>query len=62
MPLPFAHTLNGTGVAVPRLIVTLLENGARLQGEEVVGLNLPKALQRFWIAPSNLGKCEIRWS
>ena len=26
-PLPFAHTLNGTAAAVPRLIVSLLENG-----------------------------------
>ncbi|OBZ68406.1 Serine--tRNA ligase [Grifola frondosa] len=28
-PLPFAHTLNGTAAAIPRLIVALLENGAR---------------------------------
>lgn len=48
--LPFAHTLNGTAVAVPRLIVTLLENGAILNDEgQAVALNLPKALQPFWV-------------
>ncbi|KIJ29333.1 hypothetical protein M422DRAFT_54195 [Sphaerobolus stellatus SS14] len=59
--LPFAHTLNGTAAAIPRLIVALLENGVRLEGEEVVGLNLPKVLKPFWIAPSDLGKCKIQW-
>lgn len=48
--LPFAHTLNGTAAAVPRLIVALLENGARFdQDGAVVGLNLPTALKPFWI-------------
>jgi len=47
--LPFAHTLNGTAVAVPRLIVTLLENGARFNDSgQVVGINLPAALKPFW--------------
>lgn len=46
----FAHTLNGTAAAIPRLIVTLLENGVRFDGEgKVVGVDLPKDLQPFWI-------------
>ncbi|TFK56703.1 seryl-tRNA synthetase [Heliocybe sulcata] len=49
-PLPFAHTLNGTAAAVPRLIVALLENGVRFdEVGNIVGLNLPKALQPFWV-------------
>ncbi|KAF8323125.1 seryl-tRNA synthetase [Clavulina sp. PMI_390] len=45
----FAHTLNGTAAAIPRLIVALLENGARLESGKVVGLDLPKALLPFWL-------------
>ena len=48
--LAFAHTLNGTAVAVPRLIVALLENGARFdESGSVVGLDLPLALKPFWV-------------
>ncbi|KAF8274107.1 seryl-tRNA synthetase [Lactarius quietus] len=47
--LPFAHTLNGTAIAVPRLIIALLENGARLNDSgQVVGINLPVALKPYW--------------
>jgi seryl-tRNA synthetase len=47
--LPFAHTLNGTAVAVPRLIVALLENGARFNdSDQVTGIDLPVALKPFW--------------
>lgn len=46
----FAHTLNGTAAAVPRLIVALLENGARFDEEDrVVGVDLPAVLQPFWV-------------
>lgn len=45
----FAHTLNGTAAAIPRLIVALLENGARLDGGGgVLGVDLPKSLEPFW--------------
>ena len=57
--LAFAHTLNGTAAAIPRLMVALLENGARFDDSgSVAGLDLPLALQPFW-----LGKCSerIRW-
>lgn len=59
--VPFAHTLNGTAAAIPRLIVALLENGARF-GEEgkVKGLTLPSALKPFWLG-SNTSSC-IDWS
>ena len=48
--LPFAHTLNGTAAAVPRLIVALLENGARFDEQgKVIGLRLPATLKPFWL-------------
>ena len=59
--LPFAHTLNGTAVAVPRLIVALLENGARLNDSgQVVGINLPVALKPFW--PQGYNREIVRYS
>ncbi|KAF7793422.1 hypothetical protein EIP86_004534 [Pleurotus ostreatoroseus] len=58
-PLPFAHTLNGTAAAVPRLIVALIENGARFDEKgKAVGLNLPKALKPFWV---DSGRDIVRW-
>lgn len=57
---PFAHTLNGTAVAVPRLIVALLENGACFnEAGEVEAISLPKALQPFWI--NTFDRNIIRW-
>lgn len=48
--LAFAHTLNGTAAAVPRLIVALLENGARFdESGSVTGLDLPLTLKPFWV-------------
>jgi seryl-tRNA synthetase len=38
-----AHTLNGSGLAVGRTLVAILENGQRADG----GVDLPKALQPF---------------
>lgn len=66
-PLPFAHTLNGTAAAIPRLILALLENGVRLGKDgEIEGLDLPEALKRFWVGGGEMrgkdGKVgEIRW-
>jgi seryl-tRNA synthetase len=67
-PLPFAHTLNGTAAAIPRLLVALLENGVQLsEGEEkkIEGLDLPKALKPFWVGGDVVGcgkeKGAIRW-
>lgn len=49
-PLPFAHTLNGTAAAIPRLIIALLENGAVFDEEgNVRGVRLPKVLRPFWV-------------
>jgi seryl-tRNA synthetase len=59
--LPFAHTLNGTAAAVPRLMVALLENGVRLDGDDIIGLDLPKALRPFWLDSVEESKCNIRW-
>ncbi|KAL0240209.1 serine-tRNA ligase [Cryptococcus tetragattii IND107] len=63
-PLPFAHTLNGTAAAIPRLLVALIENGLKYEktgegdGEQVVykGLELPKALQRFYVGSDEIGE------
>ncbi|WOO78494.1 Serine--tRNA ligase, mitochondrial [Vanrija pseudolonga] len=61
--LHFAHTLNGTGAAVPRLIVALLENGVRLGAEgQVEGVDLPQVLRAFWLGPEKDGDGDvIRW-
>ncbi|KIY51244.1 seryl-tRNA synthetase [Fistulina hepatica ATCC 64428] len=46
----YAHTLNGTAAAIPRLIIALLENGARFDAAgEVVGVCLPEILRPFWL-------------
>ncbi|KAG6911607.1 hypothetical protein DXG01_011910 [Tephrocybe rancida] len=59
--LPFAHTLNGTAVAVPRLIVALLENGAVFDVHgEVTRIRLPETLKPFWVGPQN-GRGIIEW-
>ena len=59
--LRFAHTLNGTAVAVPRLIVALLENGAKFNDSgQVVGINLPIALKPFW--PQAFSREVVRFS
>jgi seryl-tRNA synthetase len=59
--VPFAHTLNGTAAAIPRLIIALLENGAQFEdGGNVVGLKLPEVLRSFWVGGS--GKDIVRWS
>jgi len=59
--LPFAHTLNGTAAAIPRLIVALIENGARFdESGNAVGLDLPSVLKRFWVG-ENDKRDLIRW-
>ncbi|GAA5902921.1 hypothetical protein JCM6882_009161 [Rhodosporidiobolus microsporus] len=52
--LAYAHTLNGTAAAIPRLIVALLENGALLSSEDpkkpvVERVRLPEVLRPFWL-------------
>lgn len=59
--LLFAHTLNGTAAAIPRLIVALIENGARCdESGNAVGLDLPSVLRPFWVGGNNK-KDLIRW-
>ncbi|KAI0256172.1 hypothetical protein BJV78DRAFT_1169761 [Lactifluus subvellereus] len=41
--LPFAHTLSGTAVAVPRLIVAFLENGASFNDSHASEVDIPRA-------------------
>lgn len=58
--LPFAHTLNGTAAAIPRLIVALIENGVQFNDkEEITTLRLPRALRPFWI--NNKTRDIIQW-
>ncbi|KAG6821396.1 hypothetical protein H0H93_014193 [Arthromyces matolae] len=58
---PFAHTLNGTAVAVPRLIVALIENGAVFNDQgDVSKIRLPETLKPFWVGPHN-GRQIIEW-
>lgn len=58
--VPFAHTLNGTAAAVPRLIIALVENGAVFDDSgAVVGLQLPSVLKPFWVGGNARGL--IRW-
>ena len=59
--LSFAHTLNGTAAAVPRLIVALLENGAVFdEQDDLVGIRLPEKLKPFWIGEEH-GRGFIQW-
>ncbi|KAJ1301829.1 hypothetical protein OPQ81_009057 [Rhizoctonia solani] len=61
-PLPYAHTLNGTAAAVPRLIVALVENGVRFkEGRDIECLVLPSALRKHWVGGGRFGEVEIRW-
>ncbi|KAJ9102996.1 hypothetical protein QFC19_004554 [Naganishia cerealis] len=63
--LPFAHTLNGTCAAIPRLLVALVENGVILEDGKPKGLRLPSVLKRFWYAGDKIGQGEkegkIEW-
>jgi seryl-tRNA synthetase len=43
-PLEFVHTLNGSGVALPRTIIALLENGQQPDGT----IRLPAALHSYF--------------
>lgn len=52
--LQYAHTLNATAAAIPRLIVALLETYGG--GKQLV---LPTSLQRFWLGGD--GDERVRW-
>lgn len=59
-PTTFAHTLNGTAAAIPRLIIALLENGATFDEQgELVSIALPEVLRPFWIGGSE--RTIIQW-
>ena len=45
----YCHTLNATAVAIPRLIVAMIEKGAIFENGHWVALQLPAALKPFWI-------------
>ncbi|GAA5884398.1 hypothetical protein JCM16303_003671 [Sporobolomyces ruberrimus] len=57
--LAYAHTLNGTAAAIPRLVVALLENGAVLEeGGKVSRVRLPRVLKPFWIGDHGSKRIE----
>ncbi|GAA5865983.1 hypothetical protein JCM3774_005548 [Rhodotorula dairenensis] len=58
--LAFAHTLNGTAAAIPRLIVALLENGAVIDSDtgRVTRVRLPACLKPFWLGHGTDGRIE----
>lgn len=59
--LPFAHTLNGTAAAIPRLIIALLENGTLFNEQDnPISLILPAVLRPFWIPIK--GRDFVQWS
>lgn len=61
--MPFAHTLNGTAAAIPRLIIAILENGVRLDEKgEIEGIDLPEVLKRFWIGGEEVGEGQKKGS
>ncbi|KAG9092697.1 Serine--tRNA ligase, mitochondrial [Ceratobasidium sp. UAMH 11750] len=62
-PLPYAHTLNGTAAAIPRLVLALLENRVRFgEGGGVEGVVLPGVLRRHWVGGDRFGNLNIEWS
>lgn len=57
--LTYAHTLNGTAAAIPRLIVALLENGAVIdEAGRVTQVQLPQVLRPFWIGDAYSTRIE----
>ncbi|PLW45442.1 hypothetical protein PCASD_05935 [Puccinia coronata f. sp. avenae] len=54
----YVHTLNATAAAMPRLIVSLVENGVLLdQNNSPIGIKLPAPLKPFWLG----GSKGIEW-
>lgn len=47
----YAHTLNATAVAIPRLVAAIVENGARIVNGRFAYLELPDVLRPYWIGP-----------
>jgi len=46
----YAHTLNATAAAVPRLIVAIVESGARFDEQgNWTALELPSVLRKYWV-------------
>ena len=61
--LAYAHTLNGTAAAIPRLIVALLENGAVLDDAQpckVSRVRLPAVLRPFWLGRKSEGEGKAK--
>jgi seryl-tRNA synthetase len=65
----YAHTLNATAAAIPRLIVALVENGVQLDPtSKELFVELPRVLKDHWVGPvdeqgvrSSDGRHVVRW-
>lgn len=59
----YAHTLNATAAAIPRLVVAILENGAVLGSDGAVEkVRLPGVLRRFWVGKEGKEGSRIEWA
>jgi hypothetical protein len=56
--IEYAHTLNGTAAAIPRLLISLLENGIKFEGSRIQSLELPLVLKPFWLGSNNVSRLE----
>ncbi|KAF8832156.1 hypothetical protein HHX47_DHR1000842 [Lentinula edodes] len=57
----FAHTLNGTAAAIPRLIVALIENGVEFdEAGEPVSITLPAVLKPYWLGTGSRNTV-VKW-
>jgi seryl-tRNA synthetase len=56
--IEYAHTLNGTAAAIPRLLIALFENGVSFEGSRIYCLELPKVLRPFWLGSDNCSQVK----
>ena len=54
--LKFVHTLNGSGLATPRLLIALIENNQQKDGS----IKIPSILQSYFNGKKFIGKEKIK--
>ncbi|KAH9819212.1 seryl-tRNA synthetase [Melampsora americana] len=54
----FVHSLNATGIAIPRIMMSLIENGY-MEEKDRVRIRLPKVLKPFWLGGEDQEICWI---
>ena len=53
----FVHTLNGSGLALPRTLIAVLETYQRADGS----IDVPRCCARTWAAPRSSDSGKVRW-